>query len=180
MGINKEALTIEISRKKRTTLLLSLALILFFVLSVFVWIKFLYQKSFPDGTLEFVLFIGLPFFVIGGVFSIKKMFDDKPALILSSVGISNYSNAITSDLIEWKDVINFETDNVKGVTLIIIKVNDPDRYIRESSGAKRILMRMGKWYYGSPFSITTAVLECTKEDLIVALNYKLSKYKSPR
>ncbi|MGZ4053988.1 MAG: STM3941 family protein [Bacteroidia bacterium] len=176
----KEEKTIEIKRKKGKTIILSIASIVFCFFSVLLWINFFNQKSYPSNTLEFVLFIGLPFFLIGGLFSAKKIFDQRPAFVISPEGISNYSNFVTSDLILWSDINRFEVHKVKGVTLIIICVENPEQVFQLSSGIKKIFIKIGNWSYGTPFSITVNVLDCNLNDLLEILNYKLAKYNKQK
>lgn len=176
----KEEKIIEIKRKTGKTVILSIASLIFCFFSLLLWVKILNQKQFPSDNLEFVLLIGLPFFLVGVFFSTKKIFDKKPALIISPEGISNYSNFITSDLIEWADIKRFETQTIKGTVLIIIYVVNTEQVIQLSSGTKRIFMKMGELFYGTPFSITVNVLDCNLNELMEILNYKLAKYNKQK
>ncbi len=175
--IFKEDPVIEIRRKSRKTILLGIALIVASVYGVLVWIDIYFLRQFPEDLFDFCMAFCLPFFIIISAFLIKKMFDKRPAVTLSPQGITNYSNFVTSDLIKWNEIERFEFVKVRGAGLIYIFVTDVDHFIRQASGISFIFMKMGSWISDTPITISTDTLDCSVNDLMKALNYKLEKYK---
>lgn len=175
--ISNEDPVIEIGRKKGRTILFSVILTVMAVYGAFLWVNFFVQKEFPEGELDLLAAFGFPVFVVTGVFSAKKMFDKRPVVILSPKGLSNSSNFVTSDLIKWNEIEKFEFHKTRGAGLIYIFVKDPDFFMRHSSGIQFIFMKLGNWFSGTPFTISTDVLDCNVNELMEALNYKLEKFK---
>lgn len=176
MGFSKEDTTIEIKRNKTKTGLLSFAALAFAVLFILMWLRVYYQNIYPPEELQFISVYLTPILLIVGIFGLKKTFDTAPAFVISSVGISNNANIVTFDLIKWKEITKFETTSVKSTKMIIVHVINPEQFIKEATGIKTIFMKMGNWFYGTPFSITPNVLDCSFNDLVETLNYKLTKY----
>ncbi len=97
-----------------------------------------------------VLFFGLASFYI-----FKKLFDNRPGLIISSKGIFDNSSAAPVGLIDWKDIINIDSIKIHGQQIILIKVKNPDKYIKKQDSKRiRNVLKANHNFYGTPIAIT--------------------------
>ncbi len=144
------------------------------------WFKADTINHYPVVYVKLLSVLGVLLFCGAGFWGIKKVFDENPALLITPQGIVNNSNTITFDIVEWKDIERFESYSVKRTKMIIVYVNNPSDYIAKSKGVSKFFMRLNYWYHKTPLSISPNVLNCSFDDLLETLNYKLTKYKSTR
>lgn len=173
----KEESRIEITRNKTKVILFSCLSLVLGVASFVMWFKADTINHYPVLYVKFLSVLGVLLFLGAGLFGVKKVFDSSTALLITPIGIENNSNIIKFNLVEWKDIERFESYSIKGTKLILIYVSNPDVYIAKSNGVAKIFMRMNHWYHKTPLSISPNVLNCTFDDLLETLNYKLEKNK---
>ncbi|MCK6648523.1 MAG: hypothetical protein L6Q66_02600 [Bacteroidia bacterium] len=178
MDLIKEELSIEIARDKTKVVLISSLAIIMGVASFVMWFRADTSSHYPVVYVKFLSVSGVILFLGAGLFGIKKIFDQKPALLLTPEGIVNNSNIITFDLVKWKDIEKFESYSVKRTKMILIYVTNPDDYITRSKGIAKFFMNLNYRFHKTPLSITPNVLNCAFDDLLETLNYKLEKYKN--
>ena len=116
--------------------------------------------------------ISVLFFGATGKYGIRKMFDNKPGLIIDSTGITDNSNASSVGLIEWNDISDIITKQIMSTKFLLINVTNPEKYIgKAKSGMKAKLMRSNMKMYGTPLSITSNTLKLHQTNLpMVTLN----------
>lgn len=99
--------------------------------------------------------VGVCFFGIGIVFITRKLFDNRPGLIIDQYGLTNNSGAGNVGLIEWEDITGIETKQVMSTKFLIIHTNQPGKYIgRAKNTFAKQTMTLNNKTYGSPISIT--------------------------
>ena len=125
--------------------------------------------------------LGVCFFGIGIIFIARKLFDNKPGLIIDHYGITNNTNAMNMGLIEWEDITGIEKKQVMSTKFLILLTNNPEKYINR---AKNIIskqaMNMNNKTYGSPISITSNSLKINFDDLEKIITSEFEKRKKPR
>ncbi|MEZ0183584.1 STM3941 family protein [Flavobacterium oncorhynchi] len=119
-----------------------------------------------------ILFGGMSLF-----FSIKKMGDKKPGIIIDTKGIIDNSSALSIGRIPWKDIddiIERVDFNQKSIALI---VKNPEEYIdKQTSFYKRRMMRANFKMSGSPIAISSNSLKTNLEELGNILTEKHTEY----
>ena len=123
--------------------------------------------------------IGLLIIIFGGscgVAGFKKLFDGMPGLILSSVGIFDNSSVLSVGIIPWSDIVGFDVFTVSSQKNLVIKVLNPEKYIRGSGIMKRILLKSNYMLCESPITISSASLKITFKELVDTCNRYYSKY----
>jgi len=125
--------------------------------------------------------LGVCFFGIGIIFIARKLFDNKPGLIIDSYGITNNTNATSMGLIDWEDITGIETKQVMSTKFLILHTNNPEKYINR---AKNIIskqaMNMSYKTYGSPISITSNSLKINFNDLEKMITSEFEKRTKPQ
>lgn len=102
---------IEIKLSKGKIILLFLAAITFVILGCFLAIKpenFVSTLLMNPEAIRISGILGVLFFGVGIIFIARKLFDNKPGLIIDQYGITDNTNATSIGLIEWKDIIGIE------------------------------------------------------------------------
>lgn len=121
-----------------------------------------------------VVFFGLCFVVIA-----RKLFDNKPGLIIDQYGITNNTNATDIGLIEWADIIEVEKKHVMSNKFLILYVKQPEKYIdRAKNLIVKQAIKMNNKTYGSPITIVSSSLKIDFDDLEMLINAELEKRKN--
>jgi hypothetical protein len=113
------------------------------------------------------------------IFIAKKLYDNKPGLIIDNIGITDNSNGVSAGLIVWSDIEKIYDVQINKQKIIIIEVKNPQEYIdKQLSYLKRKLMLFGLNMYGTPLSITSNTLQIKHDELMLILNNTLKAKQS--
>ena len=118
----------------------------------------------------------IAFFGLCGVFGVKKMFDKKPGLVLSAVGIFDNSSGVSAGLIPWSEIVGFDIYEVQKQKMLIVKVTNPEKYVEVGGSMKRALNRVNFKMCGSPIAITSNSLKISFNELLHVCNQYLANY----
>lgn len=135
-----------------------------------------YNTPFTRG----VGIVCIVFFGIALLFSLYKLMDKKPGLIIDEDGITDNSGAVNAGLIEWKDIISIDVKKIISTDLLIIHVNDPDKYINRAGRQKAWLMRRSMGLYGTPINISSTALKYNFDELYKLLQVNIKKHNGNR
>lgn len=125
--------------------------------------------------------VSIAFFGLCGLFGIKKLFDKKPGLVLNAMGIFDNSSGVAAGLIPWTEIVGFDIFEVQNQKTLVIKVLNPERYIKAGGSLNRALNRMNFKLCGSPIAITSNTLKIGFKELLDICNAYFEKYgKSPQ
>lgn len=172
---NKE---IKVFASKRKMILLLLGSLLFVIGGVFIIYTSYNVNNNADHTKAFILGgASILFFGLGVVISLIKLFSSKPALIISSRGITDNTTVTNVGFIPWRDIVRFESIKIVSNNFIVIYVNNPQAYI---SNAKNVVTRKSLKYnyntYGSPIAINASVLSLRINKVEQLLSATQKKY----
>lgn len=120
--------------------------------------------------------LAVAFFGLCALFGVKKLFDQKPGLVLNSTGIIDNSSGIAAGLILWSEIVGFDIFQVHGTRSLVVKVNNPDKYVNRGSAIRRALNKANVGLCGSPIAITSSSLKIDFDDLLQLSNAYLKKY----
>ena len=117
--------------------------------------------------------LAIVFFGVIGFFLLKKIWDDKPALILNKEGLHDNSSGVSVGFIKWEDVEHFQTLDISGQKLILVKVSNPLFYIDQVKGPfKKRMVKMNHKFYGSPVHLSANAMKMNYAELLELLeNY---------
>ena len=99
------------------------------------------------------------FFGLAGILFIRKLFDKKPGLVFSRVGILDNSSAVSAGVIPWSEIVGAELFQIHRQKLLVIKVKTPERYIEQGNPLKRALNRANHSMMGSPIAVSSNALQ---------------------
>ena len=117
-----------------------------------------------------IVFFGLCAFYIG-----RKLPDNRPGLIIDSIGLTDNASAISAGQILWSDIENISVLEIQRQKLIMLEVKNPQHYIdRQPSVFKKKLMQMNFNSYGTPLSITSNSLQIQFDELLNLLHQNLN------
>ena len=118
--------------------------------------------------------VAIVFFGLGVVVGIRRLFDRKPGLVLSSAGILVSSGSI--GLIPWGDIAGFATHKIHRQKMLVVKLVDPEKYVRAGGALRQALRRTNMNMVGSPFALSSSTLEISFDELVALCGKYLEKY----
>uniref|UniRef100_A0A7C3IHS4 Photosystem I assembly protein Ycf4 n=1 Tax=Gracilinema caldarium TaxID=215591 RepID=A0A7C3IHS4_9SPIR len=154
---------IELSKNK--VVLLTLGASLFVTLGI--W---LLQLQFMVGILA------ISFFGLCLVFSVAKLFDKKPGLILNEEGLIDNSSGVSAGFIPWSEVTGFSIFEIQKQKMLVVGIRNPEKYIEHSSSLKRMINKANYNLCGSPVAITSNTLKMKFDELTSLCNQYYTRY----
>ncbi len=121
--------------------------------------------------------------LLGIYFFSKKLFDKKPALVISEHGIYDNTSIFKFGLIPWSDIADIYEESLQASIaskqyFVTIGLVHPDKYIsKETNTLKRKLLVANFRNYGSPIHISTNALDTNHEELLKLVTGYFDKYK---
>lgn len=110
--------------------------------------------------------VSIVFFGVIGAFGVKKLFNNKPGLVLNSSGVIDNSSGVSAGLIPWSEILSAETYEIHKQKMLIIKVRNPQKYIEQGGALKRALNNANHKMCGSPIAITSNTLKVDFSELL--------------
>ena len=162
---------IEIPLSKTKIFLHLFGSILFVVLFIFIIVELQ-----PSSFIEVVGYCGILFFGFGCAVLIRKLLDHRPGLIIDQNGITDNTTYMSVGRIEWKDIVGLNTYQVESTKMIIIYIENPEKYIKRAKNSLAAKsMRMSQSMTGSPLSINSGALQISHDELEHLLWEELEK-----
>lgn len=118
--------------------------------------------------------LAVVFFGILGLLAVKKLFDRKPGLVLNNEGIVDNASFLAAGMIPWSDVVGSQIFEVQSQRILIIKVNDPQKYFERGNSLKRAFNKGG--YNGNPIGIPAIALKISFSELATLFDQYQRKY----
>jgi len=169
---------IEIELSKKKLILMLVGSIAFVLLGLWLFIEADnlsgWRAKNPTYT-RIIAIAAVLFFGACTVFIFRKLFDNKPGLIIDNVGLTDNSSGVSAGQILWSDIKSIKVIEIHRQKIIMLKVKNPQDYIdRQTSGLKRKMMQMNLNMYGTPLSITSNSLQIKFDQLLKILNDQLN------
>ncbi len=172
---------IEIPLSKRKLILALIGSLLFVIVGCLATVKPEYFVSPIFRNYEVVRIIGVSSFIFFGfclLFIARKLFDNKPGLIIDQKGITDNSNVLGIVFIEWQDITGIEIRQVASTKILLVRTNKPEKYIeRAKSYISKKAMLANQRAYGSPISITSKSLKIRFNDLEALIMREFKRIK---
>ena len=106
------------------------------------------------------------FFGLCALIAMRKLFDNRPGLVIDDLGLSDNSSGVSSGQILWADILNISVIEIQRQKIIMLQVNNPQDYInRQTNFFKRKLMKINLNKFGSPLSISSNALKISFVEL---------------
>ncbi len=156
---------IEIGRSRFKTFLLILGAVGFVVAGIL-----MIRTSEIDMFEKFIGGIGILFFGAAIPLGIKKLITNEVALEISRNNLILEPNSNKKYVLVWNEILGFDVVKIKGAKIIIIEMNNPQKWInKESNLVKKKMMQYNYNNYGTPFNITAAGLSVSHSKLLSSL-----------
>jgi hypothetical protein len=120
------------------------------------------------------------FFGICAAFGFRKLIDTTPGLIVSANGITDNSSAISAGFIAWSEISEIGTFEAAGQSIVVIKVNNAEKYVERGNFIQRKLNRANLNYCGSPICISANSLKLNFQELTTLLTKSRSAHSPTR
>ena len=143
---------------------------LFFIIAIALTVKFssnIYSEITSDTTfsirMTINIFVNFILTIIGLVFtgySIMRWKYKGPGLVVNNMGIIDNSGLVSAGMVFWSDVTEINTSKIIFSDCIIVKVKNPERYIKNQKNFfKRIWLSLENYRLGSPVNISVGGLK---------------------
>lgn len=179
---NKE-LRIEFSKGKLIKLLLFS--IIFSAIGLWILIKdpTIGNSFFNHPIMKAVAGYGGILLGVAGTFTVlKRVSQNKPAIILSDEGITEHITIFRFGLIPWSDISGFQEQSFEAgpsskQKFIAVYLNDIEKYSnREKNALKRKLIRMNINNYGTPIYLGSNNLKIKHHELFALIQKYYNSY----
>lgn len=151
---------------KTKIVLLILGCILFVVTSIFLWTIAEEVQRFSPLFIRIVCVAGVLLFGVIGVYTFRKLFDNKPGMIINEQGITNNTNAFGTQYIAWENVTGIDVGKVQSTRFLLIYVNNPQEIIDQQKGFKRFATKQNMKWYNTPIAISSNTLKYNFDKLL--------------
>ena len=168
---------IEIPLSKTKITLAILGCVIFVVAGFWILLYIAdHQTRFDPLLLKIVGIIAVIVFGGFGIFSIKKLFDNKVGLTIDNTGITDNSSGVSVGLIEWRDIKNIRTEQVMSTKFLLVEVLQPEKYLERGNSLQSKLMKGNLKMYGTPVAIASTTLQCNFAELESTLKTQFDKH----
>ena len=116
------------------------------------------------------------FFGLCDLYSIKKLFDSNPGLVLNSIGIIDRSSAVSVGQILWRDLDGINVNWIQGQKFLTLYVTNPRKYLRRGGFFQRRINALNYQLYGSPINISVNTLKINFEELTELILHYYERY----
>ena len=171
-------LPIEIEINKTKSLFIILGSLAFVLGSIWIYSIADSQTDWPPLVLKVVSIMGLLFFGLGIIMSVKKLIAKYPGLIIDDHGILDASGFGKPQFIQWETVTSFRLIEIERTKLIQVFINNAEEVISKQSRRKQKMMRMSQNQYGTPISISCVTLKIDSGKLLQLLLERQSAVKA--
>lgn len=135
------------------------------------------QRRFNDPLLVHGIgVLSIVFFGLCGLVGVRKLFDRKPALVLTETGLHDNSSGVSAGLVPWSEIERFSLFEVSKQKLLIIHVKNMAKYVEAGGVIRRALNRMNVKLAGSPISISSSTLKIDFDELLELCTAYHQKY----
>lgn len=139
----------------------------------FVTIMYRNPHTIRLGAIAAVLFCGAAV-----TYGIRKLFDKRIGLIIDENGITDNTNAVSVGLINWTDITEIKTEQVRSTKFLLIFISNPDKYLNRVGALQRKFMHANMLMYGTPLSLSSNTLKYNFADLEkIILKYQIEQSK---
>ncbi len=111
-----------------------------------------------------------------GLLALRKLFDTKPGIVFSNLGVLDNSSMFSAGLVPWEEITGFDVYATHRHKMLVIFVTNPSKYIQVGGIVRRYLIRSSAKMSGSPVAIAPNTLKVTFDELHGLFMAYFSKY----
>lgn len=117
--------------------------------------------------------LAITFFGLCGAFAAVRLFDRRPAIILTGEKLINNSAALQINEVLWSEMAYAEIIPSTNQRFLIIHLKDPETVLARQSTVVSKAQGANMSMYGSPILIAGSVLNASLEDLLVLVSERI-------
>lgn len=117
--------------------------------------------------------VPISFYYINRLFIAKR-----PGFVINSEGIIDNSSMLGAQSFKWSNIVRFGTTSAMTASIVLVFVNDPEEVTKNDNSFRSIFRSSNTKTYGTPFLISSGVLDCSFNELNRLLSEGLEKYKT--
>lgn len=152
--MEKDINSIQIPISKNKIVWLLIGSLVFVIIGIWFIVGFAdMQTQFSPLMIKLTGAVAVLVFAGTFAFSIKKIFDKKPGLIINEKGIFDNTSGVSIGLIDWESITGIRTQQIMSTRVLLIDTNDPEKFVARATGLKAKIMRTNYNMYGTPMSI---------------------------
>lgn len=170
----KESIVIA-TRKKAITIGL-IGSIIFIVIGLFMISKPDLIERYSEAFVQISGFIGISFFGVTSIYFTRKIFDNRPGLILNESGLINNSSIISGHSLKWEELQGAGLIKIGNEKILFIYIKDSKSFIKKFNLFEQFLMRLNLSLYGSPIGISTRSLNYDIDKLTRQIQYRIENW----
>jgi len=175
MKDNKDEIVIEISKIKSFVM----TFIAFGLFSVAVWAMTKILQM-PTGFDKTFLLTGISLLItvfgLSIISGIRKLHFNNQGLIINDKGININVGPNRGQFIEWDEIKGIKFHNpIQGNMYLLIFVENPKKFLRETKGLNRFLLKINNLSHKTPVSITSIWLNSNLIDIMEIIKEKMNK-----
>jgi hypothetical protein len=172
---------IVIRRDKPKLLFLAFGQAMFVALGVCL-VVFIIRKGtpFPAIFLVAVGVVDIVWFGSALVWSVTRLFDAKPALIIDSEGIVDNVSVLAVGRIPWQEITGIEVCQFSAKPYLAVHVEDFAKYVRRAGPLRRWFARITLNYPGTAVNISAAAMRIGLDDLKALLAEGMAKHRDAK
>ncbi len=118
---------------------------------------------------QVVAFIGVAFFGLALLHSLRALFDPRPGLVIRKDGFEDRSSPVAVGFVPWNEVTAIEIYkiSVRGASerVLVVKVREPAPYAARGGALARLARRENLRMVGSPITLNSKSLRCSLDEL---------------
>ena len=142
-----------------------------------------HSHRYSPTTMLVMSYASIIFFGLCALIAIRKLFDNRPGLIIDELGLKNNSSGFSGGQINWSDVSNISVIKINRQKLIMLELKNPQDYInKQTSAFKRKIMKMSFKKFGGSLSFSSSGLKISFADLhkLIVDNYDVAKQREEK
>ncbi len=166
---------IIIPTKRRFILFALLGSILFVIIGIYM-INSEPNRKYSLTFLKTWGLIGTSFFGLTGLYCLKKLFDNKPGLIIDENGLWNNSSIISNHTIKWNELSGVGLRKIRNEKILFLYFTDDKSFIMKFNLIERFFMRISLSLHNSPIGISTRSLKYDIDKLNREIKYRIKNW----
>jgi len=137
--------------------------VIFVVIGLWLYLESGTKFSFTPFFARTIAVFAIIIFGILGFLAGQKIASRKPGFVITREGFIDHTYKM--GLIKWTDIKEFKSNWLIGTKFLLVFVENPEEYLKNASITYQIFLKLYKWIYGTPISVSAGSLTCSYEDL---------------
>ncbi len=109
------------------------------------------------------------FFGFCALWSLKKVFDPTPGLLLTAEGFTDRSSSIAAGFVPWSAIRDIRATEIQKQKFVSVLVDNPKPYLESGNSLQRMAKRANQALCGTPINLASHGLKIDRDSLMALL-----------